>query len=72
MVGDFFDIILATSVTGDFDEILLPMIGNGLALEASNEGTYYRLQITAVPVPPALPVFLMCLFYLRRRGLKAR
>ena len=71
-LGDFFDIILAQSVTGDFENIFLPTLANGLRIDASNQGTFYRLEITAVPLPPALPAFLLALFVLRKRtGVRA-
>lgn len=67
VLGDFFDIILAQSVIGDFENISLPSLANGLRFEASNQGSFYRLEITAVPVPPILPAFLLAVFLLRNR-----
>ncbi|MGR8948916.1 MAG: hypothetical protein ACU84Q_12770 [Gammaproteobacteria bacterium] len=71
MLGDFFDIITAQNVDGDFDSLLLPILGNGLALEGLNGGSFYRLQIVAapVPIPGVIPMFVAILLGLgfRRR-----
>lgn len=63
VLGDFFDIITAQNVIGDFDSLFLPVLGNGLALEGINGGSFYRLQIVAapVPIPGMLPMFVALL-----------
>lgn len=69
LLGDFFDIIVAENVVGDFDSLFLPVLSNGLALEGINGGSFYRLQIVAAPVP--IPV-IMPLFVAALIGLSAR
>ena len=54
-LGDAFDIILADSITGAFGNILLPTLGDGLKFTSINGGSFFRLQVAAVPLPaPAL------------------
>ncbi len=55
VLGDAFDIILADSITGAFGTILLPTLSDGLKFTTLNGGTFFRLQVAAVPLPaPAL------------------
>lgn len=55
VLGDAFDIILANSITGAFGNILLPSLGDGLKFTTLNGGSFFRLQVAAVPLPaPAL------------------
>lgn len=55
ILGDAFDIILADSITGAFGNILLPTLGNGLKFTTMNGGSFFRLEVAAVPLPaPAL------------------
>ncbi len=57
ILGDAFDIILANSISGAFGTILLPALSDGLTFTTINGGTFFRLQVTAVPVPA--PVLLL-------------
>ena len=55
MLGDAFDIILADSIAGAFGTIVLPTLSDGLKFTTLNGGTFFRLQVAAVPLPaPAL------------------
>jgi len=55
VLGDAFDIILADSITGTFGNILLPTLSDGLKFTTINGGSFYRLEVAAVPLPaPAL------------------
>ena len=55
LLGDAFDIILADSISGAFGSILLPSLGDGLKFTTLNGGSFFRLQVAAVPLPaPAL------------------
>ena len=55
MLGDAFDIIFADSIAGAFGNILLPTLSDGLKFTTLNGGTFFRLQVAAVPLPaPAL------------------
>lgn len=57
ILGDAFDIILADSISGAFGTIVLPGLSDGLKFTTINGGTFFRLQVTAVPLP-APPVLL--------------
>ncbi len=55
VLGDAFDIILADSISGAFGAMLLPTLGDGLKFTTINTGSFFRLQVAAVPLPaPAL------------------
>ena len=55
VLGDAFDIILADSISGAFGTVLLPTLGDGLEFTTFNGGSFFRLQVAAVPLPaPAL------------------
>ena len=55
ILGNFFDIILADSIDGAFGTLMLPTLSDGLFFKAINGGTFFRLQVAAVPLPvPAL------------------
>ena len=57
VIGDYFDIVLAGAVGGDFDALALPTLSAGLRFETLVGADFYRLAITAVPLPaPLLPV----------------
>jgi hypothetical protein len=58
VLGDAFDIILADSISGAFGNILLPTLGNGLKFTTLNGGSFFRLQVAAVPLPA--PAWLLC------------
>ncbi|MCC6706959.1 MAG: hypothetical protein IT492_05265, partial [Gammaproteobacteria bacterium] len=55
VLGDAFEIILADSISGAFGAMLLPTLGDGLKFTTINTGSFFRLQVAAVPLPaPAL------------------
>jgi hypothetical protein len=51
ILGDAFDIILADSISGAFATMVLPGLSDGLVFTTINGGTFFRLQVTAVPLP---------------------
>ena len=57
LLGDVFDIILADSINGVFGNIALPTLGDGLKFITVNGGTFFRLQVAAVPLPA--PILLL-------------
>ena len=63
-LGDIFDILAAPVITGEFDVLLLAMLGDGLAWDVSYilndyDTDYVRLSIiSAVPLPAAFWMFL--------------
>ena len=70
ILGDAFDIILADSISGVFGSIVLPGLSDGLTFTTINGGTFFRLQITAVPLPAPLVLLggaLSVLAYTARR-----
>ena len=69
-LGDGFDIILADSISGAFGAMLLPSLSDGLKFTAINGGTFFRLQVAAVPLPAPLVLLggaLSVLGYCARR-----
>lgn len=50
-VGDLFDVITYSSVTGDFGAVNIP---DGYFFLSGDQGTFYRLEVTGLP-SPALP-----------------
>lgn len=58
LLGDTFDIAIAAFIDGEFAELLLPTLADGLrwrTLQLSDAlgRELYRLEVSAVPVPPA-------------------
>jgi hypothetical protein len=52
-IGSSFDFLFAAGgIEGRFDEVLLPGFGDRQLL-LQDLGTHLRLQVTAVPLPPA-------------------
>ena len=72
VLGDYFDIVLAGAVGGDFDALLLPALTAGLRFETLVGTDFYRLAVTAVPLPapllPALAVLTLLARLSRRRA----
>ncbi len=72
VIGDYFDIVLAGAVDGDFDTLLLPALTAGLRFETFAGSDFYRLAVTAVPLPapllPALAAVTLLVRLSRRRA----
>ncbi|MEQ8230567.1 MAG: hypothetical protein RKL32_02550 [Gammaproteobacteria bacterium] len=67
-LGDYFDIVLAASIGGDFADLLLPALPAGLRFSTVIGSDFYRLAVTAVPLPaPLLPVLAMLTLLARWR-----
>lgn len=59
LLGDTFDIAIAAFIDGEFADLLLPTLASGLrwrTLQLSDAlgRELYRLEVSAVPVPPAV------------------
>lgn len=72
-LGDFFDIVLADALAGDFMAVVLPTLGNGLRLDSRIGAGFYRLEVVAapVPLPGALALLASGLLALRPRRIRA-
>lgn len=67
--GDFFDLLLATQVTGQFAVLDLPSLADGLAFESIYGEDFFRLAVvSAVPLPPSVILFLGGLGFLVLRA----
>jgi hypothetical protein len=62
-LGDIFDIIIASSIVGDFSSFTLPTLDSGLAFRhdtvnlGGSDQVAYRLYVAPTPLPPALLLF---------------
>ena len=62
-LGDSFDILLAETISGEFDSYMLPMLDEGLGWDVSylvdeiDSTDIVRLSVEAVPVPPSVWLF---------------
>ena len=62
-LGDSFDILLAETISGEFDSYMLPMLDEGLGWYVSylvdeiGSTDIVRLSVEAVPIPPSVWLF---------------
>lgn len=67
-LGDTFDLFDFSSITGTFDEVVLPKLGHGMAF--STDSLLANGSITIIPEPSTAGLLLMTIFALsssRRR-----
>ncbi len=64
--GQYYLLLQAAVLEGDFDEVLLPNI-TGLTLALVRDGSTLGLRVQAVPLPPAALLLALPLMVLRRR-----
>lgn len=59
VAGDAFDIFTASSVTGSFASLIMPLLGGGLSFQTLIGANYVRLAVVAAPIPLPGAVWLL-------------